>query len=297
MKQQRTVIVLVVAIVTAAAAAYAVYRAIQNRPVMQVEDATVRVVAAARTIPVGTAVTKDDLKMISWPQANQVPGTYTDPDAVLGRSVVRTVGENEPLTSQNLASREAGSGLEPLIPPGMRAKAIRVNDVVGVAGYAIHGTRVDVIVAVDDDGDERNGRQPIAKTVVSNVLVLSARRRTDQDGGNGASQTTVVTLAVTPEDAERIALAEQRGQLSLTLRNPQDVQETTTQGVGMPGLMRGTEPPAPPQPVRSPAPRRVVTPPPAPEPPPPPPPPPPYEIETIRGGEKSTDTFETEETD
>jgi pilus assembly protein CpaB len=122
----------------------------------------------------------------------------------------------------------------------MRAMSLRVNEVVGVAGFVLPGTRVDVIVSVSKPG-EGNGTEPMARTVVSNILVLTAGTRYDRQNAKNAEpqRVSVVTVAVLPEDAERIALAETQGSLSLALRNPTDVDPTKTQGIRLAALMRG----------------------------------------------------------
>ena len=238
MKQQRTIIVLAVAVITAGIAAYGVSSAIQRMPVREVEIGTVPVVVATQAIPVGTRLTKEQLRVIAWPARNPVPGAFADVQSVVNRGVISTLGENEPVTSYKVAGPEAGAGLPPVIPQGMRAVSVRVNEVVGVAGFVMPGTHVDVIVSVSDDGSGQRGA--MARTVVSNVLVLTAGTRYDrQDPKNTQPQpTSVVTLAVIPEDGERIALAQQHGQISLALRNPVDVDPTKTQGIKLAALMR-----------------------------------------------------------
>jgi pilus assembly protein CpaB len=241
MKQQRTLIVLAVAVITAGIAAYGVSNAIQRMPVREVEIGTVPVVVATQAIPVGTRLTKEQLRVIAWPAKNPVPGAFADVQSVVNRGVISTLGENEPVTSYKVAGPEAGAGLPPVIPQGMRAVSVRVNEVVGVAGFVMPGTHVDVIVSVADDGAGRGGGGgAMARTVVSNVLVLTAGTRYDrQDPKNTQPQpTTVVTLAVIPEDGERIALAMQHGNISLALRNPVDVDPTKTQGIRLAALMR-----------------------------------------------------------
>ena len=296
MKQQRTLIVLVVAIVTAGIAAFAVFQAIKRMPVREVEVNSVPVVVASRTIQVGERLTADDVRLVAWPQKNQVPGAFADPKTVINRGVIETLGENEPITNRKVAGPEDGAGLPPVIPPGMRAIAVRVNEVISVAGYALAGTRVDVLVSVTDDGNPANGKsEPMARTVVSNVLVLSGGANVDtEETKKGAAQkNNVVTLAVFPEDAERIVLATNEGKLSLALRNPMDVDPTKTPGIKLAKLMQG---PSGAEPVvvdpvkRKVAPRRIaaVAPPPVAA----PPPPPVYKVETIRAAKRTEEVVD-----
>jgi pilus assembly protein CpaB len=193
---------------------------------------------------------------------------------------------NNPITARNAVSKELGAGLSPIIPQGMRAMSVRVNDVIGVAGYVVAGSRVDLLVTVADEDPRGGSSEPMARTVVSNILVLTSGVRMDiEKAKDGKPQpTTVVTLAVVPEDAERIALAQAEGKLSLALRNPLDVEETKTSGIRMAALMRGG---AQPPPEVNPVTRKVAPrPKPAPVPvvaPPPPPAPTTNRVEAIRG--------------
>ncbi|MCX6544248.1 MAG: Flp pilus assembly protein CpaB [Acidobacteria bacterium] len=277
----RTFIVVVVALGMAGLASFAVYRAVQRIPVREVEVAHVQAVVASTGIPVGTLLTKEQLKLVGWPSSSPVPGAFTSIDAVVGRAAVVTLAENEPITESKLASRGSGSGLPPTIPPGMRAMSVRVNEVIGVAGFVVPGTRVDVIATVDVN------RDIVTRTVVSNLLVLAAGTRYDQDAPKKDGKpipTTVVTLAVTPPDAERVSLAATEGKVMLALRNPLDTQPTETAGIRLVNLTGAPAGPPIEQKVRG-IKRVVAALPPA----PPPPPPRPYTVETIRGAKRTTE--------
>jgi pilus assembly protein CpaB len=255
MKSQRTLIVMAVAVVTASIASYGIYQAIQRMPVRQVEIPGVKVVVASELIPVGTLLTADHLKVVTWPARSPVAGAFSDPKELVDRGVIATLAENEPITASKVAGKEAGGGLPPIIPAGMRAMSLRVNEVIGVAGFVLPGTRVDVLVTVDDPG-EANGKEPMARTVVSNVTVLTAGTRYDQEEARDGQpqRSTVVTVAVLPQDGERLALASSQGQISLVLRNPVDVDMTQTAGIKLTALMRGTGP----EPVLDKTQRRMV---------------------------------------
>jgi pilus assembly protein CpaB len=244
MKQHRTLIVMIVAVAAAGIASLGVSQAIKRMPAPKAAMETVPVVVATHAIPIGTRLTKDDLKVVAWPAKTQVPGAFANVPAVVDRGVIAPIGPNEPITATRVAGPEAGAGLPPMIPAGMRAISVRVNDVVGVAGFVLPGTRVDVLVAVSDDGDDSNKKEPMARTVVSNVQVLTSGTRFDQvEAKNGqALKSSVVTLAVLPEDGERIALAANEGDISLVLRNPMDVDPADTKGIKLAALMKGTGP-------------------------------------------------------
>jgi pilus assembly protein CpaB len=196
--------------------------------------------------------------------------------------VISPIGENEPITTSKVASLEAGAGLPPVIPEGMRAISVRVNEVVGVAGFVVPGTLVDVLVTARTSGGGPD--EAMTRTVVSKVTVLTAGTKYDQDKSKSGEpiQTSVVTLAVLPEDGERITLAQNEGKITLALRNPLDVDPTDTKGVKMNALMRGNNP----EPVIDRVKNRVIK---VVAPPGPPPPPPVYTVETIRAAKRSAE--------
>jgi pilus assembly protein CpaB len=273
-RQVRTGIVLLVALSAAAATSYGVYAAIARMPVRQVEIATQHAVVASKTLPVGTLLTAESVKLVDWPAATPLAGGFDSLDAVVGRGLIAAVVENEPIVEGKVAKREAGAGLPPSITPGMRAMSIKVNEVIGVAGFVVPGTRVDVMVVFHQKEDG------ISRVVVSNVQVLTAGTKYEQDNAKEAKPipSTVVTVLVSPEDAERIALAQADGQLMLSLRNPTDVAPTETTGAHTATLF-GAAPT--PKPEKPPVPKMVVA---RVE---PPPPPRIYTVETIRAAKRT----------
>lgn len=253
-RRNRTLTVLLIAVALASAASYSVFRMIQNIPVREVEVASVHVAVASQSLPMGTRLSKEHITVIGWPSSSPLKGSFDSAEAIIGRGLIQAVAANEPLTESKLAPVEAGAGLPPSIPPGMRALAVRVNEVIGVAGFTVPGTRVDVLVTVRENNDS------LARTVVSNVQVLTAGTRYDQEAAKEgqALPSTVVTLMVTPQDAERITLAQNAGGITLVLRNPLDVAPTETAGARMASL---TGAPAPPPVVKKVGARQqVVTP-------------------------------------
>jgi pilus assembly protein CpaB len=282
-KQQRTLIVMLVAVVTAALGSYGVYRAVLQMPVREVEVASMQVVVAAQPLAMGTRLHPNQLRLVAWPSRNPVAGSFSDVKELVDRGVISPIGENEPITTSKVASLEAGAGLPPVIPQGMRAISVRVNEVVGVAGFVVPGTLVDVLVTARTGG---NGpEETMTRTVVSKVTVLTAGTKYDQEKSKSGEPipTSVVTLAVLPEDGERIALAQNEGKITLALRNPLDVEPTDTKGIKMPALMRGNNP----EPVIDRTQNRVIRkiPPPAPV----APPPTTYTVETIRAAKRSNE--------
>jgi pilus assembly protein CpaB len=187
--------------------------------------------------------------------------------------VIVSIVRNEPILPAKLASKEAGSGLPPIIPAGKRALSVRVNEVIGVAGYVLPGTRVDVVATANPTN---RSEDVTSKVVLSNVEVLTAGTRLEQDTTDGKPmQVTVVTLLVTPDQSERLTLASTEGKIQLALRNPLDRETPDTPGI-RPGVLLGLAQ-ARPAPVR----RVVPTTPGA-----PPPPIPPPSIEIIRGDKR-----------
>jgi pilus assembly protein CpaB len=263
-RRTRHVVVLTIAVITASIASFGVYRAMAQMPANRAE-AMKEVVVAARPMVIGTAITAKDLKIVKWPSGSLVPGAITDIKDAVDRGLLTSVLENEPLTTTKLASVESGAGLSPAIPTGMRAISVKVNDVIGVAGFIVPGSRVDVVVTI------RRTNDSMTRTAASNVQVLTAGTRKDQENPAasesrvGDTGETVVTLMVTPRDGERIALAQSEGSIMLVLRNPLDTDSTLTAGIKTDALLGPEEStPAAPAVVRAPAVRRPV--PPRPEP-------------------------------
>ena len=255
-RSTRTFIVVGVAVAAAAVASLGAYEAIKRMPVREVEVRSLYQVVAAHDLPMGTLITKDSVKLVPWPASSPVDRGFTTVESVLNRGLIDSVVANEPLTEIKVASLEAGAGLPPSIPEGMRAVSVKVNEVIGVAGFVVPGTHVDVMVTLD-----RNSGDSMTRVVVSDVQVLTAGTRYDQEKARDGQPipTSVVTLLVTPEDAERIALAATEGQVMLTLRNPMDRKPTATAGVRTSALLGQAPAPAPV--VKAVPGRRVATPP------------------------------------
>ena len=279
-RSKRTAVVVGVAVVLAAVASLGMYRIVSRMPAAQAAELkTVGVVVAQHPLKLGTRVTTDHVKLVQWPANAPVANSFSKIEDVLNRGLISTVDENEPLTQSKLAALEAGAGLPPSIPPGMRAISLKVNEVVGVAGFVVPGTRVDVMVTLSG----RTATKTARRAWCSATQVLTAGTRYDQERRRMVRRSsTVVTLLVTPDDGERVALAAAEGQIMLTLRNPLDQNPTSTNGVRTAALFGQTVP----EPVKAPAVRRgpaqpqahVVVADTAPA---------PYTIEAIRGAKRS----------
>ncbi len=239
-RSTRTLLVLALSVVVAGVASLMVFRKIQAIPVREVEVANYYVVVATRGLPLGTMVTASDVKLVGWPTSAPVAGGFSTVEEVVNRGLISPVVENEPITTNKLAPTEAGAGLPPTITAGMRAISVKVNEVIGVAGFVVPGARVDVLVTLS-----KQQTDSMSRVVVHNVQVLTAGTRLDQEQAKDGKpvQSTVVTLLVTPEDAEKIALAASVGSVMLTLRNPLDTDPTETKGVRVAALMGAPDPP------------------------------------------------------
>src|SRR5471032_1677683 len=229
MARMRVFMVFVLAITAGGALAFGTYNYMQHLPARSVSLPTRPVVVAAADLDIGAELRREDIRIIDWP-ANAVPANaFSDPKDVIGRGLVLPVIENEPFLPMKLASKEAGSGLPPVIPPGLRAVSVRVNEVIGVAGYVLPGTRVDVVATVSPSGQ---GSDMTSKVILTNVQVLAAGTKIDRETDkNKPIPVSVVTLLVNPEEAERLTLASTEGKIQLALRNPLDKTMPTTPGV------------------------------------------------------------------
>jgi pilus assembly protein CpaB len=247
--RNRIFAVLVLAVVAGGGLAYGTYNAINTQPVKTVTAPTQPVVVASVDLPLGTELKKEDLTVVNFPVGAAPEGAFAKPADVIGRGLIVSVVKNEIVLNAKLASKEAGAGLPPVIPDGMRAVSVRVNEVIGVAGYVLPGTRVDVVATASPNGSPHDAT---SKVVLSNVQVLTAGTRLEQDQEKGKPMAvTVVTLLVYPEQSERLALASTEGKIQLALRNPLDTSAPETPGI-KPAVLLGLSKPA----ARSAAPNR-----------------------------------------
>ena len=239
MARMRVFIVFVMAVTVGGVFAYATYSYVQNMPAKTVTMPTRPVVVAAADLDIGAEIQRDDIRIIDWP-ANAVPaGAFSNPSEVYGRGLVLPVIQNEPLLPMKLASKDSGGGLPPAIPHGMRAVSVRVNEVIGVAGYVLPGTRVDVVVTLNPTDQHRD---ITSKVILTNVQVLAAGTKIDRETDkNKPMAVSVVTLLVDPEESERLTLASTEGKIQLALRNPLDRATPTTRGI-RPGSLLGAAP-------------------------------------------------------
>jgi pilus assembly protein CpaB len=219
---RRISIIVACSLVLSICASYLVYRAVNARASTQRRPQTTPVVVAARDIDAGSLIRDIDLRTAAWSGAPP-KGAVAKPESILNRGVATPIFEGEPVTETRLAHQGSGGGLAGTIPTGMRACAVRVNEVVGVAGFVVPGMRVDVlIIGTLPGGDPNEG--PRVRTLLQNIQVLSAGTNYQPDQESKPEQAQVVNLLVTPAQAELLSLASNETRIQLVLRNPMDTQ-------------------------------------------------------------------------
>src|SRR5262245_57421870 len=182
MARMRLFMVFVLAITAGGALAFGTYNYTQSAPARTVTLPTQPVVVAASDLDVGAELTKDDVRIIQWPENAMPAGAFHKPEEVVGRGIILPVIQNEPILPMKLASKDAGGGLPPAIPPGLRAVSVRVNEVIGVAGYVLPGTRVDVLCTVNPSDQHQD---ITSKVILNNVQVLAAGTKIERDTEKG----------------------------------------------------------------------------------------------------------------
>jgi pilus assembly protein CpaB len=256
----------------------AVYRSLKSTTT-RTTGPEVDVAVAADDILVGTKVSEGDIKLIKLPSTDLPAGVFHSKTKIVNRGAVQSIAKGEFILTSKLAGENSGAGLPSLIPPGMRAVSVRVNEVIGVAGFVTPGTRVDVLLT----GTPPGGNGAMITTVLQNVLVLASGQKLERSTTGEAQNAQVVTLEVTPEDAQKLTLASQEGKIQLALRNPVDTKEDKVASIPNTSLYGAiAAPPIKPAVARRPAGKKAEGPPPAPS---------VYKIEVIRGPNKEEKTF------
>jgi pilus assembly protein CpaB len=260
-----------------------------------------QVVVATRSLGVGSTLDRASVKLRGVPENLFPAGAFSRVEDVLERPVISAIQAEEPVVEARLAAKGSGMGLGPMIPPGMRAISVRVNDVVGVAGFVLPGMRVDVLVT----GKPPNRADTETQTVLQNITVLSAGQTVQGDGRREPMVVQVVTLLVTPAEAEALTLSNIEGRIQLVLRNSTDHETVATHGRRLHELYgaaslapvavadAGPPPASPVPPVRRAAPRPVA--PPAVAVAPPHAAPAPEQMMVIRGAVKKIEVFDKEQ--
>lgn len=300
MAERRYTVVFGVAVLVAAAATFGVWRVLQSAEARN-RVATVPVVVALRDIPEGSLIERDMLGTSTWPAQAMPAGAFSRIDSVAGRVTRVPVFKGEPIVPGRLAPVGTGPGLEVKISPGKRAMAVRINDVAGISGLIQPNSRVDVLVTMRDG----SSRAQVAKLFMENMRVLSVGTQVQRGLDGLPADGKIATLEVTPDEAERLAVAMGQGTIQLVLRGYGDPDSINTDGassIDVLAALRDAPEVQPTQPVRQ-APRRVTRPTPPKvdtvviAPPPAKPPTPDTSIVNIfRGNERTTQKFEKDST-
>jgi len=292
---KRLLSVLVFALVISAVASIVLYRLISTRLIASQKPPTMKVVVAAHNLDLGSLVKDADLKTVDW-SGPEPKGALSNPNDIIGRGVVANIYADEPILDGRLAPKGAGAGLAAIIPPGMRAVAVRVNDIVGVAGFVVPGMRVDILIAGTPPSGS-GGRGTLERTLLQNIEVLSAGQNIQKDAEGKPVSVPVVNLLVTPEQAEILSLASNETRIQLILRNPLDTAPTKTPGTAIANLFSGAPGAMPAEPAAAPRPKPSAAPVKAPPAPPIEPPKAviPLTVEVITGTHRAQTQFKPEE--
>ena len=265
--KKRLLPVFALALAVSGIATLVVYKMLAARMTPAAAPAQALLVVAAKELQLGALISKEDVRLADW--SGPVPkGAATRIEDTVNRGVLTAIYEGEPILDTRLAAKGAGGGLAATIPVGMRAVAVRVNEVVGVAGFVVPGMRVDVIIS-GTPPNANSSLGTLTKTVLQNIAVLSAGQKIEKSADGKPESVGVVNLLVTPEQAEVLTLASTQTHIQLVLRNPLDTKEAKTPGTATASLFGGTPlrplPETQPRPARPAAPRVIKVTAPAPE--------------------------------
>jgi pilus assembly protein CpaB len=274
MNRNRMIVGLGVALVVAFLVSNLVYHKFQEASAVKPVPMD-KMVVAAKPLGLGTRLEPSMLRTISWPVGDPVAGMCRRIQDCTNRALITPVAENEPILDSKLASTAAGAGLAAVIPEGMRAMSVAVNDVVGVAGFVTPGTMVDVLVTGTVVGANQGGS--ITRTILENVRVLAAGQKVQQDQEGKPQTVPVITLLVSPEDAAKLAMASTQGKIQLSLRNTVDTGTATPAPVLQSSLFASDAPVV--VPVKHVAVAKAA------------PAPAPYQVEIITGSKRETKNF------
>jgi pilus assembly protein CpaB len=278
MNRNRLLMIGFIALALGAFVSLLVYRNLQSRAAVDNRPG-VDVVIATGDLLVGSKIEDKDIKVVRFPSGDLPPHFYTQKSQVMGRGVVLPIAQGEFVLPVKLAGANAGYGMPSLIPPGMRAVSVRVNEVVSVAGFVQPGTRVDVLLT----GNPNGSNEQQTTTVLENVAVLATGQKLERNAAGEASSAPVITLLVSPDDAQKLTLAGNQGHIQLTLRNPVDTKQEDLASVKTESLYKNVSAPAPV--VARPKSKQAKTPTMVPA------GPAVYEIEVIRGEKKDVTKF------
>ena len=276
MNRSRLLLIGFLALALGAFVSFSVYRTLQAK-VSANNEPSVQVVVSTSDLQVGARVSDRDVRVVKFPASLVPAAAFKQASQVVGRGVILPISKGEFLLPNKLAAENAGAGLPALIPPGMRAVSVRVNEVVSVAGFVSPGARVDVLLT----GNPTSSSETQTNTVLENVEVVAVGQKLERNTTGDAQSAPVITLLVSPDDAQKLTLASTQGKIQLSLRNPVDTRQESLDSTHANGLYKNgpiAEAPKPKIIKRAPA----ATPPPTPS---------QYTIQVIRGTKTEEDKF------
>lgn len=238
MRNKRFLVVLAGALLFGLLAAVSVSRYLSSA---QAYTKTLNGIAVAKVaIPLGTKIIPEQLMVVQFPAESTPDGAFQSIDKLVGRVAVVNIAPREPITEARLAPEGTAAGLSAVIPEGYRAMTVKVDDVVGISGFIMPGTLVDVVVVITPNDNGVQAQDPISKIVLQNIKVLANGQNIDKpESAREANSVKAVTLLVTPEQAEKLALATSEGKLQLVMRNSIDQGDEQTTGINKRGLLNG----------------------------------------------------------
>ena len=239
--------------------------------------ATTQIVTTTGELPSGITLAAKDVTLVDWPSDFPLQGSYSKVEDVIGHPLLNALGSKEPILKRNLGLEGSGIGLSGRIPPGMRATAVRSNEIVGVAGFLYPGSHVDVLVTYTPPG---GNNVPVTETVLQDVEVLTAGQTTEPDPQGKPQTVNVVTLLLNPEDSQRLQLASMQGGIQFVLRSGVDQKSVNLKPTRLDQLVASEKPPVVVPPSTKKAPKRVE-----------PSRPPIYVLEVIQGTKRSVEKF------
>ena len=254
--RRRSTVVLALALVSGLLAAILANRYLKTQIALAPasEAVTAMVAVAARDMPGGSVLRPEDVKLIPWPADSRPPDYAETTGTLVGQGLLFPVKANEPLLRSKLSGEQGG--LAAVIPQGMRAVSVKVDEVIAVAGFVVPGTRVDVIVTMPTNPEQPGS----SRVVLQNIRVLASGQSIEQPTEGEPRDASVITLLVTPDDAETLLLASNEGRIQLALRNSMDEAVAITRGASATPVYRAVSmEEGAPAPVRTRAPARAAS--------------------------------------
>jgi len=237
MRQRRLWVIMLLALGSGGLADFFALRYLREQTprLIAAETPRAKVAIAAHDMTLGTILSAEDVKLIDWPEDALPPGYVSTADEIVGRGLISPVRANEVLLETKLAVKDAGGGLAISVPEGMRAVSVRVDEVIGVAGFVLPATRVDVMVTLPPKPPRS---ETMTQVFLQNLLVLAAGQLVQQDAEGKPVIVAVITLLVAPEQGELLVLGANEGKIQLALRNTLDLDDIETRGAQVSDLLR-----------------------------------------------------------